>query len=233
MLTLSVDTSSRQCSVALLRDQEVLAASGGVSDEPYASRLFADVNRVMGQVGVELTQIELYAVATGPGSFTGLRVGLAAVKGWSEVFGRPIAPVSALEAIATQAQGPGRLLASVMDARGGQVFGALFRREGAGGRLHMVGEERVSSPEEYFGWAERLWGGEAPVFVTATPEVVRVGLAASTFAGATLEEVSGELAPFIGRLGLARSRRGEVVDALGLEANYVRRSDAEVKWQGR
>lgn len=231
MLILAVDTSSRQCSLALLRDQEVLAATGGVSEEPYASRIFADLKRVTGQARVELAQIELFAVAAGPGSFTGLRVGLTAVKGWSEAFGRPVAAVSVLEAMAAQARG-GPILAPVWDARGGKLFGGVFRREGADGRLRAMGEEVVLSPGEYFQWVAGVSGGEAPIFVTTTPEVVGTALAGSPFAGATVEEVSGELAPWIGRLGWARSQRGEVVDSLGLEANYVRRSDAEEKWRG-
>jgi tRNA threonylcarbamoyladenosine biosynthesis protein TsaB len=232
MLILAVDTSSRQCSLALLRDEEVLAASGGVSDEPYASRVFSDLSRILAQSGVELAQIELFAVATGPGSFTGLRVGLAAVKGWSEVFRRPVAAVGALEAVAVQARVSAGLLAVMVDARGGQIFGGLFRRESSEGRLRAIGEEVVLSPERYWDWVARQSGGEAPLFVTTTPEVAGACLAGSPFAGAGLEEVSSELAPFLGRLGLARSRRGELVDSLGLEANYVRRPDAEEKWRG-
>jgi hypothetical protein len=98
--------------------------------------------------------------------------------------------------------------------------------------LHGIAEDVVLSQEEYFRWVERVAGREDPLFVTTTPEVIKAGLAASPFAGAALEEASGELAPFIGRLGLASSRRGELVDSLALEAHYVRRSDAEVKWRG-
>jgi tRNA threonylcarbamoyladenosine biosynthesis protein TsaB len=232
MLILALDTSSKQCSVALLRDDHVMAVTGGISDEPYASRVFVDVDKILRRAGVELPQIELFAVAAGPGSFTGLRVGLTAVKGWAEVFGRPVAPVSVLEAIAVQSVTPCKLLASVIDARGGQIFGGLFRKASPDGRLQAIGDDVVLSPAEYFAWVEQQAGGEVPVFATTTPEAVMAGLAASRFAGSRLEEVSGELAPFIGRLGLVRSRRGELVDALGLEANYVRRSDAEVKWRG-
>jgi tRNA threonylcarbamoyladenosine biosynthesis protein TsaB len=232
MLILALDTSTRQCSLAILRDEQVLAATGGVSEEPYATRIVTDANRVLSQSRVELLQIELFAVAAGPGSFTGLRVGLAAVKGWAEVFGRPIAAVSGLEAVAAQAQGAAQVLAPVIDARGGQLFGGVFRREGPDGRLTAMAEEVVLSAEEYFRWVAGVAGSEAPLFVTTTPEVVKTGLEDSAFAGATLELVSGLLAPTIGRLGLQRWRRGEVVDALSLDANYVRRSDAEVKWRG-
>jgi tRNA threonylcarbamoyladenosine biosynthesis protein TsaB len=194
--------------------------------------VFADAKRLLGQAGVELAQIELFAVTAGPGSFTGLRVGLSAVKGWAEVYRRPIAAVSGLEAVAVQAQGSGQVLAAVVDARGGQVFGGVFRRDGPTGRLTAMAEEVVLSPEEYFCWVAGVAGNERPLLVTTTPDVVTERLAHSELAGATLERVSGELAPMIGRLGLQQWRRGEVVDALSLEANYVRRSDAEVKWRG-
>jgi tRNA threonylcarbamoyladenosine biosynthesis protein TsaB len=234
MLILAVDTSSRQGSLAVLQDQEVLAVTGGFSDEPYASRLFDDLGRVLGEARVKLEQIEIFAVATGPGSFTGLRVGLTAVKGWAEVFGRRIAAISGLEAVAIQARtSDSRLLAPAIDARGGQFFGAIYRREDAAGReLRLMGEEVVLSSEEYFRWVARQSEGQTPLFLTPTIQAVETGLAASSLAGAAVQEVSGDLAPFIGRLGHGRALRGELVDALGLQANYVRRTDAEVKWRG-
>jgi len=147
-------------------------------------------------------------------------------------LGRPIAAVSGLEAVAAQAQGVARVLAAVVDARGGRVFGGVFRRDGPDARLTAMAEEVVFSVEEYVRWVAGVAGGEEPLFVTTTAEAVKPGLENSVFAGATLEVVPGELAPTIGRLGLARFRRGDVVDALSLDANYVRRSDAEVKWRG-
>jgi tRNA A37 threonylcarbamoyladenosine modification protein TsaB len=141
--------------------------------------------------------------------------------------------VSGLEAVAVQAGTAGRLLVPVTDARGGQFFGAIFRRvDPAGGELQLQGEEVVLKSEEFFRWVARQTDGQAPVFVSATIEAVRGALAASPLAGAPLEEVSGELATFIGRLGYARALRGQLVDSLGLEANYIRRSDAEVNWRG-
>ena len=132
-----------------------------------------------------------------------------------------------------QATVPDGLIAAAIDARGGKLYGALFRKRGtSGGDLELVGEEIVLSNAEYFAWVAQQTGGRAPVFVTPTTEVVKTGLAASPLASARVEEASGDLAVFIGRHGLARAREGRLVDALGLEANYIRRSDAEVKWQG-
>ncbi len=233
VLILAIDTSGRQGSLAVMRDQSVLAVTGGVSDEPYASRLFSDLKIVLGDSRVKLEEIDLLAVATGPGSFTGLRVGLTAVKAWAEVFGRPIAAVSGLEAVAAQGAATDRLLAPVMDARGGKFFGAIFRcLDKSTSQLQLLGEEVVLTSQEFFPWVARETGGELPLFLSPSVAAVGSALAASILAGSPLEEVSGELAPFIGRLGYARALRGELVDPLSLEANYVRRSDAEVNWRG-
>jgi tRNA threonylcarbamoyladenosine biosynthesis protein TsaB len=233
VLILAVDTSNRQGSLAVLQDQRVMAATGGFSDEPYASRLFVDLERVLGGAQAKLEQIELLAVATGPGSFTGLRVGLTAVKAWAEVLGCPIAAVSCLEAVAVQAGATDRPLVAVTDARAGQFFGAIFRRvDPSSGGLQLLGEEVVLKSEQFFQWVAQRTSGQAPLFVSATIQAVRSALAVSPLAGAALEEVSGELATFIGRLGYARALRGQLVDPMGLEANYVRRSDAEVNWRG-
>jgi len=233
MLILAVDTSSRHGSLAVLRDQKVLAATGGFSNEPYASRLFADLGLVLFEADVKLEEIDLLAVATGPGSFTGLRVGLTAVKAWAEVYGRPIAAVSGLEAVAIQAEAGERLLVPVMDARGGQLFGAIFRRgDPSTSQLQLLSEEVVLKSEEFFRWVAHQTGCQTPLFLSPTMGAVRSTLGTSPLAGVPLEEVSGELAPFIGRLGYSRALRGELVDPLSLEANYVRRPDAEVNWRG-
>jgi tRNA threonylcarbamoyladenosine biosynthesis protein TsaB len=233
MIILALDTSGKYCSMALLQDSAVLASTSGIREEPYASRVFTDLRQILQQTGMQLDQIELFAVARGPGSFTGLRVGLAAVKGWAEVYSRPIAAVSVLEAIAAQASESAPLVVAVVDARGGQVFGGVYRRDQSGSRLMLQGEELIAPQAEMYGIASRQCGGrETPVFVTTSLDAVRAAFLESVFARAELSEVPSELAPLIGRLGLEQSRRGDLVDALQLEANYVRRSDAEVKWRG-
>src|SRR5450755_2128655 len=100
MLILAVDTSTRTGSAALLRDSEVLSEISGYEETPYSTRLFRDVALLQERANLRLDQIDVFAVAAGPGSFTGLRVGLTAVKAWAEVHGKPIAAISGLEAIA-------------------------------------------------------------------------------------------------------------------------------------
>jgi tRNA threonylcarbamoyladenosine biosynthesis protein TsaB len=238
MLILALDTSTRTGSAALLRDGVVEAEVSGYEETAYSMRLFRDVALLRDRAGFRMGQIDVFAVAAGPGSFTGLRVGLTAVKAWAEVHQKKIAAVSGLEAIATQAlldesQGKSndRIFAPFLDARRGQVFGAIYRRvNGDAVRLELASEESILSVEEF---TELVKGASTqPVLlVSPTPNVLAALLAQEGVPGARTMQVSAALAPAIGRLGFDRLRRGELVDPLRLDANYVRRSDAEAAWK--
>ena len=251
MLILAIDTSTRFGSVALLRDSALLACLSDTSDEPYSSLLFRYLDQILQHQAVQLPQIDLYAVSSGPGSFTGLRVGLTAVKGWAEVFRKPIAPVSSLEAVAAQSKSSGQtgchsedrqwraqesassipLLASVMDAHRGQIFAGLYEPSPSG--LRRRTEDVVMPAAEFLNLARAQSAGASIAFVSPTPAVLRPALDQSTFRTSPIEEVSPVLAPSIGRLGMQRAQRGDLVDALTLDAHYVRCSDAELFWKDR
>jgi tRNA threonylcarbamoyladenosine biosynthesis protein TsaB len=204
VLTLAIDTSSPSGSLALLRDDNLIAVVGTSSAELYSSRVFRHLEFLLGELSLRLENFDLFAVAAGPGSFTGLRVGLAAVKGWAEVFGKPIAAVSALEAIAAQSRARSPKVISVMDARRGELYWGRYRRA----------ESDPGAPEVFAGAISEVDGSVRPPLRLS------------------VERVSLVLAPEIGRLGLMRAHRGELVDALTLDANYIRRSDAELHWKG-
>lgn len=244
MLILAVDTSSRTGSAAVLRDGQVLADVSGYEETPYSTRLFRDIETLQNRVNFRLDQVELYAVAAGPGSFTGLRVGLTAVKAWAEVHGKPIAAVSGLEAIAAQHQTTGtpstltsttsfRYIAAFLDARRGQIFGAIYKRNsGNGSLLDLESEERILSPDEFLSCVKEKAPLGSVHFVSPTPDAIAAVQLQEAFPGAQVSAVSPALAPVIGRLGFERATRGEILDALRLDANYVRRSDAEAAWKG-
>jgi len=229
VLILSIDTSTRSGSVALLRDASVLACLSDTSDEPYSSRLFRHLEQILHEQSLQVAQIDLFAVSAGPGSFTGLRVGLTAVKGWAEVFRKPIAPVSSLEAVAFQSQSQHSLLAPVIDARRGQIFAGLYQRRETG--LRRRTDDVVMPAAEFLALASSETTCALVAFVSPTPHVLRPALDLSSFRSSPIEEVSPVLAPSIGRLGWARAQGGDLVDALPLDANYVRRSDAELLWK--
>ena len=236
MLTLAVDTSSPFGSLALLRDGAVLGQRVS-SGEPYSAGLLRDTTALLDRFRIPLEEIDLFAVDAGPGSFTGLRVGLTTVKGWAEVWQRPIAAVSGLEAMAIQASRsaePGSVIAAVMDARRAQIFGGLFRGRGKdSAALDRIGDEVLTTSDEFLqSLPAQLGGACALTIVCLSPEVIQPALQRQGLGCCRIEVVSNELAPFIGQLGYAKAIRGDVVDALHLDANYIRRSDAEMNWKG-
>jgi tRNA threonylcarbamoyladenosine biosynthesis protein TsaB len=231
VLLLSIDTSTQAGSLAVLREDRILGVVSSWVEETYSSRMFRHLEFLLRELSLEIAQFDVFAVTAGPGSFTGLRVGLAAVKGWAEVYQKPIAAVSGLEAVAAQAHSAAPVLTPVIDARRGQIYAGAYARGATG--LELRGEECVMAPSEFLeALAARSLGADL-VFVTPTPEVLAAPLAASPFRGKAVEQVSTVLAPVIGRLGLSQARRGQLVDALHLDANYIRRSDAELHWKGR
>ncbi|MCU1342760.1 MAG: glycoprotease protein family er [Candidatus Acidoferrum typicum] len=233
MLILAIDTSTRAGSIAVLRDSEVLAEISAREDTPYSTRLFRDLELLQSRAQFRMNQVDVFAVAAGPGSFTGLRVGLTAVKGWAEVHAKPIAAVSGLEAIAAQATANHEVISPFLDARKGYVFGSTYRRgPGRLGVLELIGEEAILTIEEFLSQVKQKCDDLQAVLVSETPEVLPHNLVESMLPGAHIEQVSASLAPTIGLLGFERANRGDLVDALGLDANYIRRSDAEVARTG-
>ena len=242
MLILSLDTSSPAGSVAILRDELTLGVVSTRAEENYSSRIFRHLEFLLSDLTMKLEQFDLFAVSAGPGSFTGLRVGLTAAKGWAEVYRKPVVGVSALEAVASQACAGRAVLVPALDARRGQIYFGVYRAAAAG--LALDGEEFVVTPEEF---TERLGalahrgdgnaganGGAGFTIVTPDAPVAEVAsrLTANFPAGfAGLEIVSSVLAPSIGRIAYARALRGDVSDARTLDANYVRRTDAEMRWK--
>ena len=236
VLVLALDTSSPSGSLAVIRDEKVVGVVSTATGEVYSSRMFRELEFLLGELSLRMDDFELFAVAAGPGSFTGLRVGLAAVKGWAEVYRKPIAAVSALEAVAAQAHSSAGLIVPVLDARRGQVYFGLYRRAtgGAGeSRLVLDGEEYVMTPAEFLEALRERGGAAEFAIVTPQPELFS-GVASrdeiAVLRGA-VEPASSVLAPFIGQLGFQQARRGVLADPLTLDANYVRRTDAELHWK--
>ena len=234
MLILAVDTSGIMGSLAIVRDADILGVVSTSSDEAYSSRMFRQLEFLLAELKVGLPEFDLFAVTAGPGSFTGLRVGLAAVKGWAEVYEKPIAAVGVLEAVAVQAFAQEGMVAAILDGRRGQIFGALYAVES--GRLREAIPACVLDATEFLAAVEAQVGqaGNAPLTIATTkPELFEAALRKSRLAAARVVRVSPVLAPFVAKIGIERSSRGEVTTALELDANYIRRSDAEVLWKAQ
>jgi tRNA threonylcarbamoyladenosine biosynthesis protein TsaB len=232
MLILALDTCDSRGSVAVLRDDRVLALQVHETQEDYSSWLLPAARRVLDDASVSFPDLSAYAVASGPGSFTGVRVGLTTVKAWSEVYGQPIAAVSRLEALATYSSSASPFVAVFTDAQRSQLFGVVYRRETNG--LQRVDEEVVISPEKFMDWVIGLVGGQRVAWISPDPKCItstpqwpsRMALSE------TIQVVSPVLAPAVGHLSHRMALENRLTNALSLDANYVRRSDAELLWKG-
>lgn len=198
----------------------------------YSEWLIPAVDEVLRIAGTRMAVVDLFAVATGPGSFTGVRVGLTAVKAWCEVYGKPVVGVSRLEAVARSVTAEAAIVAASYDAQRGQLFGAVYGN--SSGRLARIGDEVVIAPDAFLDLATREAADGAIHWVSLDPGLV-TGLKewpARSMRGDVMTEASSELAAKIGLIAEARAGRGEFSDPLELDANYVRRSDAEIFWRG-
>jgi tRNA threonylcarbamoyladenosine biosynthesis protein TsaB len=231
VIVLALDTCDARGSLAILRNGEAVQQIAHTTEEDYSVWLLPSVRRVLDDAGVSMAEVDAYAVATGPGSFTGLRVGLTTVKAWAEVYGRPIMGVSRLLAMASLAARAERFVAAFFDARRDQVFGGLFRREPDG--LRPVGDEMVIAPQPFLEFVSEQTGQQRAAWLSMDPQCINSagGWKEREATGETVQSVTTVLAPAIGRIGAKKLAAGQNVSALELDANYVRRSDAEVFWK--
>jgi tRNA threonylcarbamoyladenosine biosynthesis protein TsaB len=213
MLTLAVDTTASFGSIALadangVREEVLLHAPEG-----FSNVLFGAIEALLVRQAVTLPEIDLFAGASGPGSFTGVRVGLSAIKGLAEVFGKRVVAVSNLEALAEFGHSDAR--ATVIDARRGEVYAALY--DGAG---------RQIVPEVVLPFGK---------FLTMLPEreIEWISQDFALFpAQYRMVNAPHALGAAIARIAIRRAAEGRAQDPAAIEANYVRRSDAELLFSG-
>jgi tRNA threonylcarbamoyl adenosine modification protein YeaZ len=236
MIVLAIDTCEPRGSVAILNDDVILQVVAHTSTEEYSSWLLPAVDLALKSAKSTLAEIDLFTSASGPGSFTGVRIGLTTVKAWSEVFNKPIVAVSRLEAVAAQSHSKAPYVASLIDAQRGQIFGALYKR--AAGELTLIDQEVVASPDVFLDWVDaqvagndqRVAGNEV-AWISTDPDVLATH-ASWQGRAAEIQRVPLPLAPLIGKIAFQRASQGHVLDALSVDANYVRRSYVEVFQKG-
>ena len=232
MIVLAIDTCEARGSVAVLREDVVLQVMPHTSVEEYSAWLLPAVDAGLNAAKSALAEVDVFAVASGPGSFTGVRIGLTTVKAWSEVFGKPIVTVSRLEAVAAQFEGNSPYVASFIDAQRGQIFGALYKAAQIG--LTLIEQEMVAPPEVFMDWVAERAVGNAVAWVSTDPDAVgdQTPSQGRTPQREKIQCVPGILAPVIGKMAFHRALNGEVQDALSVDANYVRRYYVEVFQKG-
>jgi tRNA threonylcarbamoyladenosine biosynthesis protein TsaB len=223
VLILGIDTSGRQGSVALLRAHDktldtldLAELSGG----QYSELLVPTIAALLVRHGVERSAIGLIAVASGPGSFTGLRIAIATVKGLAEAFTIPVVAVSMLEAIAIATGAQGRVMAA-LDAQRTEVFFAEYN-VAASAEAVLVNREGLAS----FGDFTSFLSASRPSSKVFTPDAALAArLREATIDAEVLPRPSAEA---FARIAHRKFLAGIRADVATLDANYLRRSDAEI-----
>jgi tRNA threonylcarbamoyladenosine biosynthesis protein TsaB len=211
---LAIDTTGDVGSIALIGQRGLIEEVVLDSPDGFAHVLFHEIERLLERHGLNVSQMDAFASASGPGSFTGVRIGLTATKGLAEATGRKVIAVSNLQALAWYGSGP--LRAVMLDARRGEVYGGVYNAA-----LQLVQEEVVAA---------------LPVWLASLPkgqlEIVTQGFSLGETAARVIQAPKA-LAGSIGRIAFDRLVTGEVLDPAEIDANYVRRSDAELLWKDR
>jgi tRNA threonylcarbamoyladenosine biosynthesis protein TsaB len=226
MIILGIETSTSTGSVAVASENGIIALYSLNIEATHSERLMSTVDRVLKDAGMDLSRIDGFAVAIGPGSFTGLRIGAAAVKGLAFATGKPIAAVSTLEALAGRLAFSAYPVCPILDARKDEVYAALYRLDGSvpvplmPEAVMPVGalSDKIEGKTVFTGEASRIYRKE-------------------------LEDLFGDRALFasnsavlpsaaaVAELGLALLMEGKRTDPDELTPRYLRRPEAEVAWE--
>lgn len=239
MLILGIDTATTAASAAVVEDgrlvQEALqdpvrsGNGGGPSRGNHAANLLPLIDRLLKESGRALSDIDGFAVAIGPGSFTGLRIGLSTVKGLVYGSDAPVVGVPTLHAVAARVEDFDGFICPFLDARKKEVYAALFRK--AGERVERVSEDVVAPPSAVIESIRQRIASERCLFigdaVGVYEDAVKIALGANGLL--TLGEGYPSTAAAAARLAVERIRRGDFEELGPLAPIYLRPSEAELK----
>ncbi len=198
-----------------MEDGRIVEEVALFAPDGYGQLLFGQMEALLKRLGIAITAIDCFATARGPGSFTGVRVGLAAMKGLAFATTKPVCAIPNLEAIAFLGSAP--LRAAFIDARRQQIFAAIYDEQ-----LKVVSPEVVTSLPQ---WLSGI--GEQDV------EFLSTDLAGYELGNRPAKSVGNNLAGVVGRLSYGRFMQGLAQHPGELDANYVRRADAELFWEDK
>jgi tRNA threonylcarbamoyladenosine biosynthesis protein TsaB len=247
-LILSIETATRAGSVAVSRGIDILAERAGSADVSHSSTLLRDIENILEEAGVTLGEVEVFAAATGPGSFTGLRIGLATTKSFAATLMKPCVGVPTLFAIAHAAGVSQRTLA-LLPAGRGEVFAQMLAVDSSGDLTPLDAPAHLA-PDRLLDKVKAIrnlrWAGEGARLyleaISAAAHSEGILFCDETLSHQperncehrwTLAASSEKLAADVAALALVRVRSNELIKPEHLQALYVRASDAEIKVENK
>lgn len=230
MKIVALETSAVTASAAVTEDERLLAQSFQNSGLTHSATLMPMVAGLLKNTGLTLDEMDVVAVAAGPGSFTGVRIGVAAAKGLAWPGDKPCAPCSTLESMAWQCAHMGGEICAAMDARRDQVYCARFWAQD--GALTRLTQDRAMGLEELA--AEVRASGRPQLLVGDGAHLVRAALEAQGLSCALMPpHLLYQTAWGVARCALELARAGKLVSAAAMAPSYHRLSQAERERLGR
>ncbi|MBI4378663.1 MAG: tRNA (adenosine(37)-N6)-threonylcarbamoyltransferase complex dimerization subunit type 1 TsaB [Nitrospinae bacterium] len=237
MIVLGIDTSTYHGSIAIVENERLLSEFSIPFINSYSKRLISIIDDLLKKCEVNFKDIDGYAIAIGPGSFTGLRIGVSTCKGFSLATGRPVIPVGTLDAMVECISVKGDTLTdslnslqvcTLIDAKKGEVFASLYKK--IDGKIKKITEDMAINPERlcqeineptiFFGDGVKSYG-----------DLIKKRLKGLAYFYSDIPKNS--LAASIAFMGAKKLERGDVPDTASLKPKYIRRSEAEIKWEER
>jgi len=238
MIVLAIETSSRLGSVALWRDGETLGERTLAQGEDHGSLLFVELRRLHADVGIEPAAVGLIAVSQGPGSYTGLRIGIAAARTAAYALGKPLLGVPSLDVLAANAPADAIHVATVLDAKRGEVYACLYARRGTGSISDSNPQSAIGNPQ----WVRQMpYRVVRPEALELPGPCVVLGdgtercPAAFARPGVVVAERGAwrPRAAAVAQLAAERYNAGERQELHALAPLYLRRPEAEDVWERR
>jgi tRNA threonylcarbamoyladenosine biosynthesis protein TsaB len=223
MKILAVDTATKSCSVAVVKEKTLLAEITTAKKQTHSKHLMEMINRVMGLSGLDLSELDGFAVTRGPGSFTGLRIGISSVKGLSMASGKPIVGVSSLDALAVQASFFPYLICPLIDARKREIYFSKYKFRN--GQLRKEADEQVFPPEKAVVDLNEacLFIGDGALIYQQM--IVKIMGASAFFASSFQHMIRASTVAY---LSMNKFRNDDTDDVSMFKPSYIRRSDAEL-----
>ena len=233
MRFLLIDTADARGGIALCEGAAPVSVVAHPADLDYSTWLLAAVRHLLDDHHLSLSELDGYAVCSGPGSFTGLRVGLTTVKAWAEIYPKPIVAVSRLAAFARFGPRPEndepRYTAAYLDAHRNQVFAVLYKDAG-----EILVDESVISLDAFLQAVESVCGSSPVLWLSPDVHLLNAqpNWPLSQARGDRVAPLEPPFATPLAALAHSKFLQNDLTDSLALDANYVRRSDAEILWKG-
>jgi tRNA threonylcarbamoyladenosine biosynthesis protein TsaB len=225
MKLLALDTATQSCSVAVTNEGSLSAELTIVKSQTHSKHLMELIQSVLEIAGFGLADLDGLAVTIGPGSFTGLRIGISTIKGLAHALARPVVGISTLEALAWQCGQTSYLICPLLDARKGEVYGAIYcfnegqliQKTGPRAMIPEAVVEDIKSPCVFIGTGARLYRQD-------------ILAAAGSLAHFVPEGQNMIRASSVAFLSMPKFEANDTDDVAGLVPHYIRKSDAELNF---